>query len=47
MKFKFNDKHVTFNMCQSIRQPKDMWVESMIDTIDKVALITPIKKRLC
>lgn len=44
--FKLNDEHVTSNICQSIKQPKDMYALSVIDTVEKDALVAPIEERL-
>lgn len=46
IKFRVNDEQVSFNMYQSIWQPKDMQVVSVIDIIDDDALTFPIQKRL-
>lgn len=44
MKFLLNNKNVTFNACQSIKKPKDMHANSMIDPIDEDDLMAPIEE---
>lgn len=46
MKFRLNIEYVTFNVCQIIKQPKDMCVVSMIDKVNKYALVALIEKSL-
>lgn len=46
MKFNLNDEQVTFNVCQSVRQPKDIQVVSVIDTVYEDALVVPNEERL-
>lgn len=45
IKFRLNDEHVTFNVCQWMRLLKDMQVVSVIDTMEKNTLTVPIKER--
>ncbi|XP_059281276.1 uncharacterized protein LOC132034971 [Lycium ferocissimum] len=35
LKFRINDKEITFHICKSMKQPADMSVVSVIDIIDK------------
>lgn len=46
IKFRINDEQFTFNTYRSIRKWKNIWVVSMIDTVDEDALIVPIEERL-
>lgn len=46
MKLRLNNEHVTFNICKSIWQLKDIRVVSVIDTVYDDALIVPFAKRL-
>lgn len=45
MKFLLNNEQVTFNVFQSMKQPEDMYVISMIDTIGKDELVVSIEER--
>lgn len=45
IKFRLNDKHVTFNVCKSMQQSINIRVVSMIDTISDDPLIVPIEER--
>lgn len=46
MKFWLNEKEMIFNVCQSIKKPKDMPMITMIDNIDEDALVVTIEERL-
>ncbi|XP_060216833.1 uncharacterized protein LOC132644264 [Lycium barbarum] len=43
MKFRMNDEEITFHICKSMKQPADMSVVSVIDTIDE-AMETTIEQ---
>lgn len=40
---KYNDKYVTFNLCQYIKKPNDISVVSIKDKVDKDELVVPIE----
>lgn len=46
IKCNLNDKQVTFNVGYSIRQPKEMFLVSMIDTTEDDVGSVPIEERL-
>lgn len=44
IKFRLNDDQVTFNICQSMKQPKDMRLVFVMNTIEEYELVHLLTK---